>query len=265
MFDLFVYCCGFIQGMQSKHRGSRQQETGRRSWRWFVVVVILPILFGVMKMTKKEPIMGKLEAPTGPNENELNEVAEFEQNKKMTNVKYMSRCQALDNVDIAQYENKVERLGKVLNLPEAEIEELKSARYSDKEVNALEKFDLGLDGIFYFGKFTTKKRHDGNMDLAIVLYGLRWNLADQVEKSWFKDILLLQSITPKQKELCLKSWRSKAVEAFSTMCTPDLLEVVDQTRTRPGKIGEEDKATLSKLDRLFKTLEAVGTLVDFDF
>ena len=195
LFDLFVYCCGFIQGMQSKHRGSRQQETGRRSWRWFVVVVILPILFGVMKMTKKEPIMGKLEAPTGPNENELNEVAEFEQNKKMTNVKYMSRCQALDNVDIAQYENKVERLGKVLNLPEAEIEELKSARYSDKEVNALEKFDLGLDGIFYFGKFTTKKRHDGNMDLAIVLYALRWNLADQVEKSWFKgDILLLQSI-----------------------------------------------------------------------
>ena len=27
LFDLFVYCCGFIQGMQSKHRGSRRSRS----------------------------------------------------------------------------------------------------------------------------------------------------------------------------------------------------------------------------------------------
>lgn len=200
----------------------------------------------------------EMQVPTSPNPKENEVVEKFEQDKELTNVKHLSRCQRWTNVNATQYDQKVQTLGKVINLPEDMIEELKSAKYSDEEVNALEKFDLGHDGAFYFGKFTSKRRYDGNMDLALVLYGFKWN---QVNKNWISGEVTksLQSMTSKQKDLCLKSWRSRVVKWFSEICQPDLLKLVEQTRPVSSvNIDEEDKITLKQFERLVKALEEKG-------
>ena len=225
----------------------------------------IPLLLGFVKeMTKEQqepgPFMGEMQVPTNPNKNEYEVVEKFEQDKEITNIKHLSRCQRWTNVNATHYDQKVERLGKGLNLPVDMIEELKFAKYSDEEVSALEKFDLGHDGMFYVGKFTSKRRDDRNMDLALVLYGFSWN---QINKNWISGgaTKSLQSMTPKQKDLCLKIWRSKAVDWFSESCQKDLLKVVEQTRIRSVSsvnIEEEDKIKLNYFERLVKTLEESG-------
>jgi len=202
------------------------------------------------------PINGIMEVPTGPNKDELGAVRKFEQDKHMTNVESLKTCEAWTDVDAPHYDEKVEILGEIMKLPEAMKEQLKSAKFSTKEVKALEKFALSTSGRFYFGKFTTKRRQNGNMDLAIALYGFSWSLADHANKSYYSgEHLLLQSMTPEEKDLCLKSWRSLAVEAFEEMCEHELLQFRKRT---VSSLNKEEEEKIKQYDQLGKSFMENG-------
>lgn len=108
---------------------------------------------------------------------------------------------------------------------------MKFAKHTGEYVNAVEKFEQSLDGMYYFATYQTKRLSDKNMDLVAVVYGFRWNLAKaQVETGiWGGGEVkqFFQSTTPQQKDLFMKRLRVKAVETFKEICHPDLLTVVD--------------------------------------
>ena len=162
------------------------------------------------------------------------------------------------------YDIVIENVGVELKLTQAETEGIKLAKNTDKTVKALEKFEQNLDGFFYFGRIATKKRHNGNMDLAIVLHGFRWNLEAQVKEDGTGEIKrFLQSMTPKKKDIFKKHFRSKAVETFSEICEPELLKVVPKPTKRLEK-EEEDRMTKKMAEHIVKIFKEKGMPVDFE-
>ena len=122
---------------------------------------------------------------------------------------------------------------------------MKQAKNFGKMVDALEKFELNIDGTFYFGRYTTKKRSNKNIDIGIVLYGYQWSLPGESSK---EEVRFMQTISAEQKDLLLKSLLSNAVEVFAEICPSDILEVIDnkspakpsQSSSKPNDKTQED-------------------------
>ena len=161
-------------------------------------------------------LMGTMQVPEGPSKNEMVTI-EMELDKTMVNITDLTMCQSMKNINVTVYDTVIDNVGVELKLTQAETEAIKLAKNMDETVKALEKFEQSLGGFFYFGRITTKKRPNGNIDLAIVLHGFRWNLEAQVKEDEDTGEIkrFLQSITPKKKDLFKKLFRSVAVETFS--------------------------------------------------
>ena len=165
-----------------------------------------------------------------------NDVAhkDFDWNARFGNIKDLKQCEAWDDMDVEQYEKYIDDIALELNLTDAEARKMKRARHTSGGVKGLEKFELNNngDGLFYFGRFRTRRRANKNMDIAIVVYGFKWTLPSESEKDQETGKMkrLLQTIAPRQKEVWVKTFRSQAVQTFSDICPSELLSIVDKPR-----------------------------------
>jgi len=200
----------------------------------------------------------KMKKPMAPHEHG---VLQF---REMFNVYDLKKCTAWEDVDPKFYEKLIDVTGRELNLTEDVTDAMKLAQHAGKVVNALEKFEQNEAGQFYFGRYQTRRRSNKNMDIAVVLYGFRWSLfSSEMEKEtgqW------LSSLTARQKDLVVKSFRSKAVEAFSEICPSELLSVVDpkEIQDSAGNNDEEDKDTKKMFARFLEFLEKEAKPADFE-
>jgi len=182
--------------------------------------------------------------------------------KQMFNVYDLKKCTAWDDVDPKFYEKLIDVTGRELNLTQDVTDAMKLAQHAGKVVNALEKFEQSSAGMFYFGRYETRRRPNKNMDIAVILYGFRWTLDDTDKETgeW------LHSLTARQKDVCVKSFRSKAVEAFSEICPSELLKVVvdKEIKDSAGNYTDEDNETKEMFDLFQEWLEKRAKPAEFE-
>jgi len=179
---------------------------------------------------------------------------------KMSNIKDARRCRAYDNVDVGKFDEEADRIGRILNLDKDTTEEIKGAKYADSIVNAMEDFSHGPVGYYYFGKYTTFRRSNGNMDMSIILYSIKWSLVDTYkvddETNEVKEILTRsQSMTNKEKDIWMDELRSQAVKAFKNICPSNLLTVVKEEASINDKDNEDITISKKEIAKVLKYLQ----------
>ena len=208
-----------------------------------------------------------IQRPMAPEKDNV-ALADLEMNRQMFSVSDLKKCTSWEGVDPKFYEEMIDVTGRELNLTEDVTDAMKLAQHAGKVVNALEKFEQNTAGMFYFGRYQTRKRPNKNMDVAVVLYGFRWTLdAPEIDQETGDIKKFLHSMTTRQKDMYVKSFRSKAVEAFSVICPSELLTVVDkEIRDSAGndEEDEEDQYTKEQFAHFHEWLEKEAKPAGFE-
>ena len=204
LFDLFVYCCGFIQGMSrawviipcilvamlfapslTAHLPAVELLHGQlpepiRTWIPLQQLQDTSARF-IENLTKDKGIQMKIQKPKDPGENNTI-IMEMTSNSSMVNVIDLKKCKAWRGLGGNVYDDLIDVTSRELNFTEDMTKEMKFAKHTGEYVNSVEKFEQSLDGMYYFATYQTKRLSDKTMDLVAVVYGFRWNLAKaQVE------------------------------------------------------------------------------------
>jgi len=182
------------------------------------------------------------------------------QDTKMSDVKDARQCTAYKDIDIGFFDEQAYRIGRILNLHLDTIGEIKGAKHANSIVNAMEDFSYGAVGFYYYGKYATQKRWNGNMDMSIIIYSIKWTFVDtytvDAETKEVKEILSRkQALTLKEKEIWMDELRSQAVKAFKNICPSNLLTVVKEEASINDKDNENIKISKKEIARVLKYLQ----------
>ena len=72
-------------------------------------------------------------------------------------------CKHIENMDSNNFDETAARIGRKFNLDNDTRDDIMSAKHADSITDAMEHFEHGPEGRYYFGKYTTKKRQGGNI------------------------------------------------------------------------------------------------------